>query len=111
MKQLALIEYTMMFDPGVTGWSHLYMFEKSLTEFFESKGLDAMVIKGIEGGDTKRILYLRPKEMKMPTPPQPVGRPKSIKGIIKTMSNKNVKAKERDFKKGKFLSRKGYLKK
>lgn len=110
MKQIVLLEYTFMFEPGDT-WAHLYEFEKTLSDFFATKGLDAQIIKAIEGGGTKRVLYLRKKETPMPTMGTSGGRPKSLKGIIKNMTSKTVMANERDFKKGKLLKTKGYLRK
>lgn len=59
--RIALLEYSFMLDPDET-WSNLHAFESVLAKFFEEYGLEAIVIKSIEGASSKRMMYLRKKE-------------------------------------------------
>ncbi len=109
MKPMVLLDYTFLFDPADT-WQHLYQFEKELVDFLASKGLESEVIKAIEGQAGKRILYIKKKEVVVTTPVNPVGRPVSLKGLINNMRTKEMKAPEKNFKKGIFVKTKGYIK-
>jgi hypothetical protein len=95
--KIVFLEYTFMFDPA-SSWSSLYQFEDQLAKFFGDRGFEADIIKSVEGQPAgKRILYLRPKKIIVPTAPNPVGKPKSPQGILKEMKQHNMKAPERDF--------------
>ena len=61
-----LIEYAFMFDPADT-FAHLFQFEQSLAKAFETMGLEAHIVKGIDGQCGRRVLLLKPKE-EMDTP-------------------------------------------
>jgi hypothetical protein len=57
-------------------------------------------------------VYMLEKIEKVPLPEPPKqGRPKSIPSVFKGLAQHTVNPRERDFKKGKILIRKGYLKK
>jgi hypothetical protein len=95
--KIVFLEYTFMFDPA-SSWSSLYQFEDQLGKFFEERGFEAECIKSVEGQPGgKRILYLRPKRMIVPSQPNKVGKPKSPQGILKDMKQHNPKAAERNF--------------
>ena len=74
-QNLALLEYTFMFDPS-DAWSSLYQFESTLSKFFDSLGLEAQVVKAIEGGNSKRMLLLTPKPEPKEARPTKVSSPK-----------------------------------
>jgi hypothetical protein len=91
-------------------WGHLYEFEKSLVDFFNEHNCQAenITIKG----SAFQVLSISKKEtIAIPQPPKQQGRPKSIPSVFKGLTQHKVNPRERDFKKGKILIRKGYLKK
>ena len=91
MKNMVILEYLFMFNPSDT-WSHLYEFEKSLTEFFNSKGLEAEVVKTVEGSPGRRMLVIKKREvLSLPTTPAPKGRPKGTKAFIKSVVEQKMK--------------------
>ncbi|MBU1092551.1 hypothetical protein KJ836_02700 [Patescibacteria group bacterium] len=94
-KKIALLEYQFLFDPSET-WSNLYQFEADLAKFFLQKGLEANVIKTVDGSNGRRILLIERKPM-IGEPKTPQGRPKTPQGILKDMKKHNPKAPERDF--------------
>jgi hypothetical protein len=95
--KIVFLEYTFMFDPAAS-WSSLYQFEDQLGKFFGDRGFDAELIKSVEGQPGgKRILYLRPKKMIVPSTPESVGRPKTSQGRMKDLKEHHPKAAERDF--------------
>jgi hypothetical protein len=111
MKSYAFLQYSFIFDPS-EAWAHVYQFEKDLAEFFTSKGFDAQVMKQIEGtqGSTKVLILKKIDGAVMPTETKP-GRPVTFKGHLNKVRATKTSAPARDFKKGQFLPRKGYLKK
>lgn len=60
MKQLVFLEYRFMLDPSET-YSNLFQFENDLTKFFDDKGIDAEIIKPVEGSAGSRIILLSKK--------------------------------------------------
>ena len=67
MKQTAFLDYAFLFDPSET-WSNLIQFEADLIKFFESNGVEAHVLKPVEGQFGRRILVLNRKPtIKLPT--------------------------------------------
>ena len=85
----------------------------------ESWLADSLRAKGLQGtkvqvGNNNRILdiYVRPVDkMLAATYKQVPGRPISVQGKVNQLREHKVSPRERDFKKGKMLVRKGYLKK
>ena len=57
VKNLAYLEYTILFDPSET-WAHLYEFEGKFGEFLKTIGLEAEVMVPV-GLATKKILFIR----------------------------------------------------
>ena len=66
-KQLAYLEYLIMFDPAET-WSHLFEFENKFGEFLGTLGLEAEISVSI-GMATKRVLVIKKKEEILPVAP------------------------------------------
>ena len=88
---MVILEYMFMFNPSQT-WSHLYEFEKSMAEFFNSKGLEAEIVKTVEGSPGRRMLIISKKEVTtLPTTPTPKGRPKGTKAYIKSVVDQKMK--------------------
>ena len=55
-KEVAILEYTIIFDPSET-WAHLSDMERDLAEFLKLKGLQAQIVSPLNS-PTKRVLYL-----------------------------------------------------
>jgi len=55
-KQIAILKYTIMFDPSES-WSNGYQFENRLADFFSYYGFSAQVIES-KGGSGERIIWL-----------------------------------------------------
>jgi len=89
MNEIAFLEYTFIFKPS-EGFAHLYEFEQALGRFFSERGLEALILKPVDGQNSRRILYLSKKDQVKQTPNQP-GRPKSAKGIIREMSSRPLR--------------------
>jgi len=108
--KLAYAEYAFMFDPTKV-WAKLYEFEKELSNMLAAKGLEGIILDTM-GASGKKIVYIRVKDKMDRTvgEPKKPGRPLSVKGKFKTMIKGKESARTRDFKKGKLLKRKGYLK-
>lgn len=107
-KQIAYLEYTFIFDPSMTFQSGT-RFERELADFFNSKNMEAEVIETV-GNASRRVLLITKKDLVMEPPKNPPGRPLSVKGKLEQLAPTKETAVARDFKKGKFLVRKGYLK-
>ncbi len=109
MKQYALLRYMFLFEPGTT-WQHAFEFEKTLVDFLGTRGMEAQFVNVAEGGTGEKILLIKKKDMILPpSPPNAVGRPKTVAGTLRGMSTHTPKAMERDFKKGTLLKSKGYI--
>lgn len=116
------MEFMFLFDPAET-WQHVYQVERWIADSLDRMGMEGEIVKTMLGNTPliidkpvltgKKVYFIKSKNKMdlLRATPKVVGRPKSLKGVISGMSNKNIKAPERDFKKGKFLPRKGYLKK
>jgi hypothetical protein len=111
-KQLAFLEYTFVFEPGAQTWQRGFEFEKDLADFLAAHGLDASITETI-GGTGRRVIFIEgmDKMADLLNPiPNPPGRPKSVSSQLKEYATSKPRAAERNFNKGKFLVRKGYLK-
>lgn len=97
MKNLALLTYTFLFDPTAT-FQHLYEFEKSLSDFFAAHGMEAEVIKTVEGGGGNRMLLITRIQEIVPPVANPVGRPKSPGSQFKDLSAVKLRAPALAFK-------------
>ncbi len=103
MKEYALLEYTFMFEPSAS-WSHAYQFEQDMAAFFRARGMEAQVVKTVEGGSGRKVLVIRRSQNlidQVMTEKRGPGRPQTLKGKMNEMKAKNVTARERDFRKGK----------
>lgn len=113
MTSLAIIEYMFMFDPSNT-WQQGSQFEKDLADFFAANGFQCEVVE-TKGGSTKRVLVIT-KIVEQPTltnqnAKQYDERRKQPGSMLKTESSMPLNnARERDFKQGKLLKSKGYVK-
>lgn len=64
-KNLVVLEYLFIFNPEET-WDTLSGFEKDLARSFNEHGLEATIIKSIEGQQGKRVLLIQKKEELQP---------------------------------------------
>ena len=123
MAKLILLEIGLLFDPA-DAWSQTSQFETWLGKALRQSGLEGDIIRSAYGSipvsinkpvlTGKRVFYIRKSSTAaVPTlQNQPLqGRPLGTKGMLDKFREHNVRPKERDFSKGKFLTRKGYLKK
>ena len=62
MKDYVFLEYMFIFEPKAS-WQRLYEFEKDLAKFFADHGLEAEVMRMIEGGSTRHALLIKKKEV------------------------------------------------
>src|SRR3989338_4911632 len=114
-----LVELLIFFDPVQTEWTTYDQFESSYAKFLDSIGLEGETVQTIGGAVSRKIILIKKKqEVAMPTTPsvfvepsKASGRSKSIKGQIESLKIGKTSSEERDFKRGKLLKRKGYLKK
>jgi len=108
--KIAYVEYAFLFDPTKT-WARLYEFETELRNFLASKGLEGIILDTV-GMTGKKIIYIRAKEDVVVSGELKKGRPLSLKAQIEKLKPKSKEsAKIRDFKKGRLVKSKGYLKK
>jgi len=107
MTNFAILKITLFFDPAQT-WQHFDQFNKDFADFLATKGLEAQTVKAVGGAISEDILLISKKEvLKLPEQTdKQVGPQKALAALSKPES-----AKAQQFKQGKFLSRKGYLKK
>ena len=121
--KLVYLEYTFLFDPSET-WPRLSQFETELAKFLATKGLIAEPVRDILGKNPivlqkpvlsgKKIIQIyKSDKFAVPTQQtQPLqGRPLGTKGMFDKQRQHNISPRERDFRQGKVLTRKGYLKK
>lgn len=71
--QIVMLEYSFLFEVPET-WTNGYAFEQDLAKFLEAMGLQAKILKMVEGvNQGRRVLYITQK----PKPPEPVAPPKT----------------------------------
>jgi len=107
-KNPVFLKYGFLFDADSMPWRHLDDFERDLGEFFTSKGLQAKVVKTLDEQKSERIVWLckKPEVLTMPEDTQ-VGIKESLSKLAPTRET----SIQKKFKEGKYLVRKGYLKK
>lgn len=100
--KIVLLEYNFMFDPSES-WQHLWQFEQDLSNFFNAHGFEAQIIKTIEGQSGKRVLFIKKKGLPIVTgEPEKQGRPQTLKGKFKEMSNRELRKPAKEFENKKF---------
>lgn len=92
MENMALLEYTFLFDPVET-WQHLYQFEESLASYLAKIGFEAQVVKSVDGGNGKRVMIIKKKQSIVVTGEDklPVGRPKNMGNKIRSMAERKLR--------------------
>ena len=98
-QNLVFLDYSFLFDAEAT-FNHLYEFEKMLFEFFKTRNLQGEVIKSVEGGSPKRLVYISKLQNVVDIGPAkaPVGRPITLKGQIKRLSERKLRKPAQEFK-------------
>lgn len=111
-----VIRPSIFFDPAQTGWTSITQFNDWFGRALAQSGLEA---ENVPTYPNQEVVYLVrakaiteiPDVSKMSSGlSKPLGRPKSIRGHIESLMPKTTVA-EKNYKKGKFLKSKGYLKK
>ena len=71
-----------------------------LFKFFDEHNLEAEVIKGMEGANVKRLVSVTKKVQTVEVGPAkaPVGRPVTLKGQIKRLSERKLRKPAEEFK-------------
>lgn len=62
---MTFLEYVFMFETDA-GWAHLDLFERDLAKFFESKNMEAEIVRTPGGYNGRRILLIKKKDMISP---------------------------------------------
>jgi hypothetical protein len=60
-KRIALLEYSFLFEPDTT-WQRLSDFEDDLARFFRDNGLEAEIVKTVDGQVGNRVLWIKKHE-------------------------------------------------
>ncbi len=67
MKQIAVLEYLIMFDPA-EAWTSGSQFEANFADFFNAFGFEANIVES-RGGTGRRVIFLSPIDViKTPEP-------------------------------------------
>ena len=64
--EMAFLEYSFLFDPRELEWPTIQDFERDLSDYFMAYGVEAKVLKTIEGQFGRRILLLEKIEVDEP---------------------------------------------
>lgn len=107
MKQVAILEYTFLFDPEET-WDSGSKFEANLADFFAAHGYEANVVE-TRGTSSRRVIHLTRMDKLEELAKNPPRNNKSPQQILKQMAGKESEGKQK-FEKARFLKTKGYLK-
>jgi hypothetical protein len=104
-SNLKFLDYTFLID-AENSFSHLYEFEKTLADFFASRGLQAENIKSVEGSLAKRLMFITKRQDGAMIPAQmeekkPSGRPIMLKTKIRQLADRKLRAPAIKFMKGK----------
>ncbi len=92
MKNTVFLDYTFLFDAS-EAFTHLYEFEKALSDFFVAYGMEAKVLKTIEGASGRRIIVLtKLAPIPLPQDPKPQGRPREPSSQFKQLSERKLRA-------------------
>ena len=62
MKNLALLDYTFLFDPSEL-WTNTSQFEGALYKFFEERGIDCQTVTTNQSNNGRRMIVLSQKPM------------------------------------------------
>jgi hypothetical protein len=102
MAQIFILEYSFLFGDN-SPFSHLYEFEKLFAQFLDTRGLEGEIIKSVEGSPTRRIMAIikKPDNGIPENPKNPVGRPQTLKGKIREMSDRKFRKPAIQFMTGK----------
>jgi hypothetical protein len=101
MAQLKLLEYAYLIDASGS-FSSLYEFEKFFGEFLDSRGLIGEIISPMNGSKDRRVMLVTKKPMIAgAADPNPVGRPQTLKGKFKELSDRKLRKPAIEFMKGK----------
>lgn len=125
-EQRAFLKYNFLIDPNI--WASVFDFENWMEKSLEAIGAQGQMLNNIKGySGFEKVVHITKKEPDIPEVPKPIpqGTPaqilKEIAGPTKNekprgrMVTAIIKPKQRlsapqyRFKKGRFLSRKGYL--
>ena len=112
-----LLKPLIFFDPAQTGWTSKTQFEDWFAHKLAESGLEGESIETIPSQEIVILIKAKPI-VPMPNMPQgstespkSTGRPKSVKGQLESLKTGGTSSEERQFKKGKLLKNKGYLRK
>lgn len=94
-KQIAILEYTMIFDPSET-WSSGYQFENMFSDFFASHGFEAQIVEA-RGGTGKRVIYINKIE-NIQTVAKDVPQPKDQKPAQEQIKKVQTQSPTKSFK-------------
>jgi hypothetical protein len=101
MAQLIILDYSFLFD-SESPFGNLFEFEKLFMDFLDTRNMQAEIIKSVEGSMSKRIMLIVKKPItSIPEAEKnPVGRPQTLKGKIKELSDRKFRKPAVQFMKG-----------
>jgi hypothetical protein len=111
MINLVFLEYTFLLNTA-EGFHHLYEFEKTFADYLATRGLQGVNIKSVEGSLAKRVMYITKRDDALQTQKpmgvtvvneevKHIGRPQTLKGRIRELSDRKLRAPAMKFIKGK----------
>jgi hypothetical protein len=110
MKQLAILDYEILFDPS-EAWTSGSQFEAAFADFFAAHGFEAQIIES-RGGTAKRVIFLNKIDVIKTPEPRPQAQVKKTvvqaptkdyksfqtRGVPKNIVNQNKRAPTLDYK-------------
>jgi len=107
MDKYVLIKVTMLFNPA-DAWQHVHQFDKSFASYLDSIGLVAQEVVTQGGAAGEKIILVKKKPVLVEIPKQDEKGPQQV---LTQMKEKKDSQKVKEFKQGKLIIRKGYLRK
>jgi len=97
MAEVKLLEYTFLVD-AIGSFTTLSEFEKFFNDFLDSRGLSGEIVSPMAGSKDHRVMYITKKEVVYEPAPAPVGRPITIKGQLKRLTDRKLRKPAEEFK-------------
>ena len=89
MKQPRRIDFTLIFDAADGLWPSINSFDMDISRFFRDKGIEAVVVKDVEGTRAEYTLFLsKIEEIKNMPKAKPLSPGKQVDNIRKQIGRK-----------------------
>lgn len=60
---MVALTYTFIFSKSANLWNHVYQWENDLADFFAANGLEAEIVKTVEGSNGGRMMIIKKIDM------------------------------------------------